>query len=146
MTNQAPTTNVTNIILLFKDFQYFNNQLADDVIALYQKEGAIIEAIHLQDPYDYHALEQLIIKTKLNKDYHVNVMFDVELSNTPYYTLLWSTLGVLLVSDLITITTYGNSYKKIIFEKISGPSNQHLAMASYFLKHYYMYSDNKKDI
>ena len=115
MSGQTTITNAIHIILMFKDFQYFNNQLANDVVALCKKQGKAIEIIQLQDPYDYHALEQLIIKTKLNKDHHINVMFDAELSNTPYYTLLWSTLGVLLFADLITITTYESYYKKIIF-------------------------------
>ncbi|XVN42991.1 MAG: hypothetical protein RCG15_01430 [Candidatus Rickettsia vulgarisii] len=91
----------TAIIIIPKNFQYFNNQLAEDVIATWRRDG---KAIQLQEANDYLAIEQLVIEVKLSKNHPVTILIEDELSNTPYYSLLWSVLGALLVADLITVT------------------------------------------
>lgn len=143
MSKQTNQTTLAAIIILPKYFQYFDNQLAENVITTWKKDRKIIKIIQFESAWDHLAFEQLITEVKLSKNQPVTVIFDDELSDTPYHSLLWSVLGTLLIMGLITINTYEQKYNKIIFHSITGSANQYLLMATYFFKNYCKSSNNK---
>lgn len=143
MSNQTNKPTPITILILPKYLQYFDNQLAENIIATWKKDGKIIKVIPFKNAWDNEAFEQLITEVKLSDNQPITVMFDEELSDTPYHALLWAVLGTLIIMGLITITTYEQKYKKIIFHSITGSANQYLLLATYFFKNYCTFSNNK---
>ncbi|MCC8417188.1 MAG: hypothetical protein LN588_01405 [Rickettsia endosymbiont of Bryobia graminum] len=64
-----------------------------------------------------------MVGQNLSKNHPITIMFEDELSNTPYYSLLWTVLGTLLIADLTTVAMYHREYNEIIFENLQAPTN-----------------------